>query len=80
MTVFKAQIASLAILIALIFAVPGFAQSKLKTKTDVTVSDATTVFGEPVVITATVTVLARTGMAPTGVVSFEDLPSGERRT
>jgi hypothetical protein len=74
--IFMALIALLFVFVTLIMPMPAFAQSLLKTKTRVDVASATTVFGEPVTFTATVSPIGRwPGTSPVGVVSFEDLSS-----
>jgi Bacterial Ig-like domain (group 3)/FG-GAP-like repeat len=84
MTLRNAQITSFAVVLAVIFAMPVSAQSTITTNTKanykalVTVSDATSVFGEPVTLTATVTLVhASPGETPVGVVNFDDVTSGE---
>ena len=53
---------------------PVEAQIKLKTRTSVSVSDATAVFGEPLTLFATVKLV--TGGTPVGMVKFKDVTSG----
>src|SRR5262245_50340354 len=63
--------------LALILPMTAAAQA-VKTKTQVEVSHATTVFGEPVTFTATVTGIGPwSGITPTGLVSFVDLTSSK---
>ena len=67
------------VLLALSVPLPGVAQALLKTRTHLHTSSSSTVFGEPNTFTATITPQGRwpDGTTPAGVVSFEDLASGQ---
>lgn len=71
----KALITSILILLAPALVVRASAQTIVKTRTRVSASAETAVFGEPVTFTASVTVLP--GGTPVGVVKFKDLTAGE---
>jgi fibronectin-binding autotransporter adhesin len=67
------------VLLALSVPMPSVAQSLLKTRTYLEASSSATVFGQDVIFTATVMPQGKwpAGTAPDGLVSFEDLTSGQ---
>ena len=73
----SALVTSFLLLLTPALAKPVYAQltDKIKTKTRVSVSDATAVYGEPVTLSATVTVA--TGAAAVGMVKFKDVTAGD---